>query len=62
MRWGGTSLSGNCFIRIGTAWGAANYAEFLPERKKMMQGRADYLDAVKTGAKIIPITAKARLE
>jgi integrase len=41
---------------------AYNYAEFLPERKKMMQGWADYLDAVKTGAKIIPITAGSRLE
>lgn len=34
-----------------------NYAEFMPERKKMMQAWADYLDAIKAGAKIIPIRA-----
>jgi len=36
---------------------AYNYAEFMPERKKMMQAWADYLDAIKSGAKIIPIRA-----
>ena len=34
---------------------AYNYAEHLPERRKMMQHWADYLDALKTGAKIIPL-------
>lgn len=34
---------------------AYNYAEFMPERRKMMQAWADYLDAIKAGAKIIPI-------
>ncbi|OQX13582.1 MAG: integrase [Desulfobulbaceae bacterium A2] len=34
---------------------AYNYAEFMPERKKMMQAWADYLDGIKAGAKIIPI-------
>lgn len=34
---------------------AYNYAEFLPERKKMMQAWADYLDNLKSLAKIIPI-------
>jgi len=29
---------------------AYNYAEFLPERRKMMQAWADYLDALKAGA------------
>ena len=32
-----------------------NYAEFMPERKKMMQAWADYLDSLKTGAKILTI-------
>jgi integrase len=32
---------------------AYNYAEFMPERKKMMQHWADYLDGIKTGAKIM---------
>ncbi len=36
---------------------AYNYAEFMPDRKKMMQAWADYLDAIKAGAKIIPIRA-----
>ncbi len=39
---------------------AYNYAEFMPERKKMMQAWADYLDGIKAGAKIIPIRAAAR--
>ena len=34
---------------------AYNYAEFMPERKKMMQVWADYLEGIKSGAKIIPI-------
>jgi len=32
-----------------------NRAEHLPERRKMMQAWADYLDALKAGGKIIPI-------
>ncbi len=38
---------------------AYNYAEFMPERKKMMQAWADYLDGIKAGAKIIPIRSVA---
>jgi len=30
-------------------------AEYLPERRKMMQAWADYLDALKAGAKVTPI-------
>jgi len=36
---------------------AYNFAEFLPERRKMMQGWADYLDKLKAGAKITPLHA-----
>ena len=38
---------------------AYNYAEFMPERKKMMQGWGDYLEEIKVGAKIIPIKSVA---
>lgn len=31
---------------------AYNFAEFLPERRKMMQGWADYLDKLRDGAKV----------
>ena len=34
---------------------AYNYAKYLPERKKMMQQWADYLDKLKAGAEVIPI-------
>jgi len=34
---------------------AYNYAEFLPERRKMMQAWADYLDALREGGKVVPI-------
>lgn len=35
--------------------GAYNRAEYLPERRKMMQQYADMLDALATGAKVIPL-------
>ncbi len=38
---------------------AYNYAEHLPERRKMMQAWADYLDKLKTGADVIPLRSKA---
>ena len=34
---------------------AYNYAEYLPERKKMMQDWADYLDMIMRRAEVIPI-------
>lgn len=36
---------------------AYNYAEYLPERRRMMQAWADYLDKLKAGAKITPLYA-----
>lgn len=38
---------------------AYNFAEFLPERRRMMQSWADYLDKIKAGAKITPLHATA---
>ncbi len=35
--------------------GAYNKAEYIEDRRKMMQAWADYLDSLKDGAKIIPI-------
>jgi len=35
--------------------GAYNRAEYLPERRKMMQQWANMLDALPTGAKVIPL-------
>lgn len=34
---------------------AYNYAEYLPERRKMMQAWADYLDGLAAGGKVMPI-------
>jgi len=42
-----------------TVRAAYNYAEYLPERKKMMQQWADYLDKLKAGAKIISFSQTA---
>lgn len=36
---------------------AYNFAEFLPERRKMMQAWADYLDGLRIGGKVLPIRA-----
>jgi len=38
---------------------AYNFAEHLPARRRMMQGWADYLGALKAGAKVIPLLKKA---
>ncbi|MBF0422167.1 MAG: tyrosine-type recombinase/integrase [Magnetococcales bacterium] len=37
---------------------AYNHAEYLPERRKMMQAWADYLDALREGAEVIPLRKK----
>lgn len=34
---------------------AYNFAEFLPERRKMMQAWAEHLDALREGGKVVPI-------
>ncbi len=38
---------------------AYNFAEYLPERRKMMQAWADYLDALKHKADVIPLFKQA---
>ncbi|KHK02354.1 tyrosine-type recombinase/integrase [Desulfovibrio sp. TomC] len=38
---------------------AYNFAEHLPERRKMMQAWADYLEKLKAGAKVTPLHAAA---
>jgi integrase len=38
---------------------AYNYAEYLPERRKMMQSWADYLDGLRAGANVIPFKRTA---
>lgn len=38
---------------------AYNYAEHLPERRRMMQAWADYLDSLARGADVIPIRSRA---
>ncbi len=38
---------------------AYNRAEHLPERRKMMQAWADYLDSLKAGADVVPLKRKA---
>jgi hypothetical protein len=37
---------------------AYNYAEHLPKRREMMQAWADYLEALKAGAKVTLINRK----
>jgi integrase len=38
---------------------AYNRAQYLPERRKMMQHWADYLDGLRAGANVVPIKRKA---
>lgn len=37
---------------------AYNFAEHLPERRKMMQAWADYLDRLRDGAEVIPFPGR----
>ena len=39
--------------------GAYNRAEYLPERKRMIQHWADYLDSIEAGAKVVPLHGQA---
>lgn len=41
---------------------AYNHAEHLPERRKMVQAWADYLDALKHGADVIPLHRRAQAQ
>lgn len=41
-----------------TVRAAYNYAEYLPERKKMMQEWADYLDDLRCNGAVIPFAQK----
>ena len=46
--------------KVPDALGAAyNRTKFIEQRKTMMQQWADYLDELKAGAKVIPITGKS---
>lgn len=38
--------------------GVYNMAEYLPERRKMMQAWADYLDALRDRSNVVPIQRK----
>ncbi len=38
---------------------AYNHAEYLPQRKQMMQAWADYLDGLKAGGKVVTFFKKA---
>ena len=39
--------------------GTYNLAQYLDERRRMMQAWADYLDGLRTGANVVPIKRKA---
>ncbi len=39
---------------------AYNFAQYLPERRRMMQQWADYLDGLKAGAGVIRLHARTR--
>ena len=41
---------------------AYNRAEFLPERRKMIQAWADYLDSLRDGAAVIPSNLKTAVD
>jgi integrase len=44
-------------IEVSRVRAAYNHAQYLPERKEMMQAWADHVDALKAGANVIPLRA-----
>lgn len=44
--------------KIAGVRGVYNKAEYLPERRKMMQAWADYLDGLKAGGNVVPLHRK----
>ena len=40
---------------LAIEFAAPNAVDYLPERRRMMQHWADYLDGLKTGADVVPI-------
>jgi integrase len=38
---------------------AYNYAQYLPERRKMMQSWSDFLDGLRAGDKVVPLKMSA---
>jgi hypothetical protein len=56
------AMEGGFTGRLHKVRAAYNYAQHLPERRKMMRAWADYLDALKAdeGAKVIPIKRRAK--
>lgn len=44
-------------IQASRVRAAYNHAQYLPERKAMMQSWADYLDVLRTGANVVPLRA-----
>ena len=52
-----TRSSGSSHAERNGVRAAYNYAEHLPERRKMMQAWADHLDTLETGANVIRLGA-----
>ena len=46
-------------IQASRVRAAYNHAQYLPERKAMMQSWADHVDALKAGANVIPLRGAA---
>ena len=46
-------------IQVSRVRAAYNHAQYLPERRQMMQAWADHVDAIKVGANVIPLRSAA---
>ncbi len=59
MGWPRDVVEAQLSHKVGGTEGVYNMAKHLPERRKMMQAWADYLDVLRTGSNVVPIKCKA---
>lgn len=61
MGWNPDAIERQLSHRVagGVVRGTYNQAQYLDERRKLVQAWADYLDALRTGANVVPINRKA---
>jgi integrase len=55
LGWNRDAIEAQLAHTVGGVRGAYNYAQYLPERRKMMQAWADHLDALRDSKKVVAI-------
>lgn len=62
MGWSAEALERQLSHKEPGVAGVYNKAQHLPERRKIMQAWADYLDGLRAGAEIVPLNSKVNID